>query len=828
MAENAPSPCISPETIISESNNCNKNSTDTDCVADTTVRQGKFICGVVEGFYGRPWTTEQRKDLFRKLKRWGMDSYVYAPKDDYKHRAYWRELYTVEEGDHLTSLIAAAKEHNIVFYYALSPGLDMTYSSPKEISALKRKLEQVNQFGCEAFALLFDDIESEMTKADKEVFQTFAHAQVTVTNEIYNHLNSPRFLFCPTQYCSTRAVPTVINSEYLTTLGTKLALDIDILWTGPKVISKDLTVELIQEVTEVLRRPPVVWDNLHANDYDQKRVFLGPYSGRSPELIPLLRGVLTNPNCEFHANAIAIHTLAHWSKCSTDSKINTSVSADIKLETENEDGAYGEDVPISLSKNVYHPRVALKQAINDWLPEFFISKKSFGPITKPHPNVTMVMPVIPIIPSVNTCMSLTTTTTTSTNTTTMKMAEVNTSQLQALADVCSVVTGSDAITLPNVVMNSLVSSTKIVTNDSLPNPTVPTLSLPTIPVPVSSIGLPIMNVKGTDYKLNDVVVTSEQMTDLAATDDENTKKQDEVMPIEDDELPATKQLDDIADIDGDTVVNQKLTIEVTAKNDLKINGGDDVMTEDPYLPPSANTPDNSIEPMEVVSSMTSPKHTPKLSLDDVVMAENVSNSSTGSMQIETSDTSIQSTEMTCDATININASSLIATSADKLPITSDDISLLCDLFYLPFEHGNRALQLLNEFNWLKSNAVVLVNASPPHRKGSVDISTAKPEIQEWFQRSERFFQLSQLVIVLAKKLATCANRELCYELFSYIWDIAGVVTLLTGFVKWLALGYFPNTINSYTQGSYTWFSKGIVNRSNNLHEHKTKTTILLF
>lgn len=62
-----------------------------------------FICGVIEGFYGRPWTTEQRKDLFRKLKSMGMDSYMYAPKDDYKHRAYWREMYTVEEADHLSS-----------------------------------------------------------------------------------------------------------------------------------------------------------------------------------------------------------------------------------------------------------------------------------------------------------------------------------------------------------------------------------------------------------------------------------------------------------------------------------------------------------------------------------------------------------------------------------------------------------------------------------------------------------------------------------------------------------------------------------------------------
>lgn len=103
------------------------------------------------------------------------------------------------------------------------------------------------------------------------------------------------------------------------------------MWTGPKVISKDLTIESIQEVTEVMRRPPVIWDNLHANDYDQKRVFLGPYSGRSPELIPMLGGVLSNPNCEYHANHIAIHTLAHWSKCSADTRINSRNHIWIKL-----------------------------------------------------------------------------------------------------------------------------------------------------------------------------------------------------------------------------------------------------------------------------------------------------------------------------------------------------------------------------------------------------------------------------------------------------------------------------------------------------------------
>jgi protein O-GlcNAcase/histone acetyltransferase len=47
----------------------------------------KFLLGVVEGFYGRPFTFEQRKELFKKLKRFGCQLFVYAPKDDCKHRA---------------------------------------------------------------------------------------------------------------------------------------------------------------------------------------------------------------------------------------------------------------------------------------------------------------------------------------------------------------------------------------------------------------------------------------------------------------------------------------------------------------------------------------------------------------------------------------------------------------------------------------------------------------------------------------------------------------------------------------------------------------------
>ncbi|VEN50291.1 unnamed protein product [Callosobruchus maculatus] len=691
------------------------------------TKNGNFICGVVEGFYGRPWTTEQRKDLFQKMKKWGMDSYVYAPKDDYKHRAYWRELYTVEEAEHLTGLIQAAKDQGITFYYALSPGLDITYSSTKEISTLKRKLEQVAQFGCTAFALLFDDIEPEMSEADKEVFQSFAHAQVSVTNECYQHLGQPRFLLCPTQYCSTRAVPNVTNSEYLNTLGSKLTPEIDIMWTGQKVISRILSKENIQEITEVLRRPPVIWDNLHANDYDQKRVFLGPYSGRSPDLIPKLRGVLTNPNCEYGANFIAIHTLAQWSRCNVDAQrdisMNDSVSADIKLETETEDGLSGEDVPTSLTPNMYHPRQALRNAITDWLQEFSKQKSAWGPIAKPQPAVAVVP--VPIIPSINTCMSLTSTTnTTSTGNST---AVVNSNQLQALAEVCSTVS-TDTVTctdslvnpLPGPVMNSLVSETKVVCNDSIPNPIAP------IPIPVTIHAAETKTVT----ILSGTIVKPEKLKENA---------------------------------NGDRKNNDRAKNGNEQGNEMHCQPGS---TEQTLSTTSSLSPS---EPMDCNSTPNiSPAHAKCTngSNEDVAMSE--TSTSSGSMQVDANQMVIENNENDENE----------ASNKKGCDLTFEDLALLCDLFYLPFEHGGQALQLLQEFNWLKSNAHLVVAANQKKDRTS-------PEVQEWFSRAEKMNEMTESVNRLFNHMSSCDNRELLYDLYSYIWDIRGVISLLNSYIKWL-------------------------------------------
>lgn len=44
------------------------------------------------------------------------------------------------------------------------------------------------------------------------------------------------------------------------------------------------------------------------------------------------------------------------------------------------------------------------------------------------------------------------------------------------------------------------------------------------------------------------------------------------------------------------------------------------------------------------------------------------------------------------------------------PVTLEDLQLLADLFYLPYEHGPKGAQMLREFQWLRANSsVVSVN-----------------------------------------------------------------------------------------------------------------------
>jgi protein O-GlcNAcase/histone acetyltransferase len=98
------------------------------------------------------------------------------------------------------------------------------------------------------------------------------------------------------------------QSPYLQTLGRELCGNIDICWTGPEIISPEITADSLRRLSAVLKRKPVIWENFHANDYDIRRAHAGPLGGREPGIRDEIAGFITNPNNEFEANFVPVRT----------------------------------------------------------------------------------------------------------------------------------------------------------------------------------------------------------------------------------------------------------------------------------------------------------------------------------------------------------------------------------------------------------------------------------------------------------------------------------------------------------------------------------------
>ena len=55
------------------------------------------ILGVIEGFYGQPYSQEVRLHIIDRMVGWGWNTYVWAAKLEPRHREQWNEPFTDEE-----------------------------------------------------------------------------------------------------------------------------------------------------------------------------------------------------------------------------------------------------------------------------------------------------------------------------------------------------------------------------------------------------------------------------------------------------------------------------------------------------------------------------------------------------------------------------------------------------------------------------------------------------------------------------------------------------------------------------------------------------------
>ncbi|MGH8986898.1 MAG: protein O-GlcNAcase [Acidimicrobiia bacterium] len=262
------------------------------------------VRGVIEGFYGPPWAPEARLALLEFIATRGMNAYVYAPKSDPRHRERWREPYEDLEASHFRSLAGRARECDVRFGFAISPGLDIEYDADADRGALLAKLAPLVDVGVDWFVLALDDIPPRPGLA--------AH-QAALTTWLLEALRARdaqvRLSLVPTEYVGTR--PTAYLRELATGLPDEME---EVMWTGPTVCSRSITPEDANAWAAVLGgRRPLLWDNYPVNDGPMERALhLGPYRGRPAALSDALAGVLCNPMVQPWASRVALATAADY------------------------------------------------------------------------------------------------------------------------------------------------------------------------------------------------------------------------------------------------------------------------------------------------------------------------------------------------------------------------------------------------------------------------------------------------------------------------------------------------------------------------------------
>ena len=262
--------------------------------------------GVVEGFYGTPWSHQARLSLIDFYGRYKMNTYIYGPKDDPYHSSPdWRKPYPEDEAADIKELVEACRANYVDFVWAIHPGQDIKWNE-EDYAALVAKFENMYALGVRAFAIFFDDISGDGANPYRQVelLNRLGEEFVKVKGDV-----AP-LIICPTDYNRSWANPTERGS--LAVYGRELDLSVRVFWTGDYVCS-DLTPATLEWVGSRIQRPALYWWNFPVTDYCRHIVMQGPVYGLDQTLTAEnLCGFVSNPMEHAEASKLALYGVADY------------------------------------------------------------------------------------------------------------------------------------------------------------------------------------------------------------------------------------------------------------------------------------------------------------------------------------------------------------------------------------------------------------------------------------------------------------------------------------------------------------------------------------
>ena len=258
--------------------------------------------GVVEGFYGNPWSHKDRLRQFDFYGKNKLNVYIYGPKDDPYHRHQWREAYPADEAQRIGELAKAAAANKVDFVWAMHPGGDIKWNDADRKSSIQ-KLEWMYALGVRAFAIFFDDIfGAEQSKGAKQAeYMNFLNREF-----VQKHPDVAPLILCPTQYNKSWS-----GGPYLTDLGTTMDKDIRIMWTGATVVDM-INKSDMDWINAQIKRDAYIWLNYPVNDFCIDHMLMGPTYGNDLNIADQLSGFVSNPMEYAEASKVSLYSIADY------------------------------------------------------------------------------------------------------------------------------------------------------------------------------------------------------------------------------------------------------------------------------------------------------------------------------------------------------------------------------------------------------------------------------------------------------------------------------------------------------------------------------------
>lgn len=268
--------------------------------------------GFIEGYYGEPWSTQDRINLMTWGGYYKLNSYFYAPKDDPKHNAKWRELYTEQElADKIRPLAEAGNNSKCRFVFALHPFMNSPMAKPdtneaqyeKDLSVLQAKFKQVIDQGVRQIAILADD-------AAHWGNNNYVRLLTDMTNWLEKLQKQP-------EYSDLKTTLPFCTQEYMgngEAYYKNFPKNVQIVMTGGKVWG-EVTDNFTTTFKNNTDRGPYMWINWPCTDNSKKHLIMGGYSnflhpGVNPENI---QGIVLNPMQQSEPSKVAIFGNACYS-----------------------------------------------------------------------------------------------------------------------------------------------------------------------------------------------------------------------------------------------------------------------------------------------------------------------------------------------------------------------------------------------------------------------------------------------------------------------------------------------------------------------------------